>query len=83
MDVQTILPVKVFITIDTMVIFNGYFDGDGYGDVTCKHSITVIPCLQMYGDNQNYNGQVPPGPPGSDNMNPFMTSPNMPPLLSK
>ena len=46
-------------------------------------SVTVIYCLQMYGDNQNYNGQVPPGPPGSDNMNPFMTSPNMPPLLSK
>ena len=54
----------------------------------------------MYGDNQNYNGQVPPGhppghappghppghppgPPGSDNMNPFMTLPSMPPLLSK
>ena len=36
MGVQTILPVKVYVTIDTILIFSGDFDG--YGDVTCKQT---------------------------------------------
>ena len=38
MDVQPILPVKVCITIGTMLNFDGDFDGHGDGNVTCKQT---------------------------------------------
>ena len=40
MGVQTILPVKVYVTIDTILIFSGDFDG--HGDVTCKQTFIHI-----------------------------------------
>ena len=36
MDAQPFFSIKVFITIDTMINFDGDFDGNG--DVTCKQT---------------------------------------------
>ena len=38
MDVQPLLPVKVSVTIDTMLNFDHDFDGHGDGDVKCKQT---------------------------------------------
>ena len=38
--VQSILPVKVSITIDTMLNFDDEFDG--HGDVTCKQTLMKL-----------------------------------------
>ena len=40
MGVQPILPVKVPVTIGTMLNFDGDCDGDGHGVGTCKHSLS-------------------------------------------
>ena len=44
MDEPSILPIKVCVTIDTMLNFDDDFDrhgdGDGDGDVTCKQTLT-------------------------------------------
>ena len=43
MGVQPILPIKVSITIDTMLHFDGDYDGqsDGDVDVKCKQTFRV------------------------------------------
>ena len=40
MGVQPILSIKASVTIDTMLYFDGDFDGHGDGDVTYKQSLT-------------------------------------------
>ena len=42
MGVQPILPNKVAVTIDTMLIFDSDSDGLGDGDVTCKQTFTFV-----------------------------------------
>ena len=39
MGVQPILPVKMSVTFDTILTFDGDFDVHGYGDVTCKRTL--------------------------------------------
>ena len=40
MSVYRILPVKVSVTIDTMLNFDCQFDGDVDGAVTCKKTLS-------------------------------------------
>ena len=42
MGVQPILPIKVSVIFDTMLNFDGDFDGHGDGDVTCKQTSAVL-----------------------------------------
>ena len=42
MGVQPILPIKVSVTIGTMLNFDGDFDGHGDGDITCKQTLSVL-----------------------------------------
>ena len=39
MGVQPILPIMVLVVIDTMLNFDGDFDGDGRGDVMCEQTL--------------------------------------------
>ena len=41
MGVQPILPIKVSITINLMLKFDGDFDGHSDGDFTCKQTFNV------------------------------------------
>ena len=42
MGVQSILPMKVSITIGTMLNFYDEFDGHGDGDGTCKQTLMKL-----------------------------------------
>ena len=42
MSVKPIFPVKVSITIDIMLNFDGDFDGQGAGDGTCKQTFSSM-----------------------------------------
>ena len=47
MGVQSILPVKVSFTIETVLNFDADFDGHGEGEVTCKQTLQshTLPCV--------------------------------------
>ena len=42
MGVQPIFPIKVSVTIGTMLNFDSDFDGHGDGDITCKQTLSVL-----------------------------------------
>ena len=38
LGLEPILPVRVPVTIGMMLNFDGHFDGDGHGNVTCNQT---------------------------------------------
>ena len=48
MGVQPILPVREPVIIDTMLNFDGDFEGDGDGDVMCKLSLNVLFSVNLW-----------------------------------
>ena len=48
MGVQPILPVKVSVSVVTMLNFNGDFNRHGDCDVTCKQTFTSSACMHLF-----------------------------------